>query len=713
MRTLSLSIKADANMSELQVSPQTPVFYVHFRSYPTLQIEILEIYGNLIYFSFPDKKLIPTVPRQENGYDCGMYMLRFIHGILKLQNETFDTSDLNDRFRKKISMALSEKCNLASISQLRRHCYEFIQCIHNVEKLRSRNKTDILVDPTTLFRSIESMDPEEVESLTTVSLTLSTESEVYYQKTGSKLLYRGRIQSTYAQGVKKKVVLYDGTELNAENSSLCVSKVLVPSTKQLTPNPCPVWAPFSRFTVMPVVMMMPGSPTLIVKEKKEVKKRSKKEVRRAWNYRIKTSYGVTTTANAHRSSSLRLRNENWDKEPTLPRFIQEKQGQKDQYNKYIRTINNIYRKYLEYGKADDFNNSGLLTTLTEGSYREILKKLQDKSHNFHRRGNTSLNFKENKPVKYRNEHGDKQPARTNRQNLLQEGGLKFDHEMERIKACYCPVCRETKLVQAAENSKNLTYNKKSKRCDSCDKRDNNDYYISNNFQPIWYERDADGSIRMDNKGRPITRYDIPPELHCLTMPEKLLIRRYAPFIPAFHMYNGNYALKGHCVSFPQDVHNVCDQLPRKKDSIITVIRELRSASVAGSLHKQYKVNKWRVLNALQWLKIHHSGYHDIEIVPENFWFQEDEIDMAKDATVIELQKEAKERDEKVSEAHASSMEEDEDNVIEVCTMHANETEILPKGEQAEKVKEIMEAALAANQSSKVVEFPPIDTEPVW
>src|SRR5210317_144336 len=150
---------------------------------------------------------------------------------------------------------------------------------------------------------------------------------------------------------------------------------------------------------MPVVMMMPGSPKLIVKEKKEVKKRSKKEVRRAWNYRIKTSYGVTTTANAHRSSSLRLRNENWDKEPTLPRFIQEKQGQKDQYNKYIRTINNIYRKYLEYGKVDDFNNSGLLTTLTEGSYREILKKLQDKSHDFHRRGNTSLNFKENKPVK--------------------------------------------------------------------------------------------------------------------------------------------------------------------------------------------------------------------------------------------------------------------------------------------------------------------------
>ena len=83
--------------------------------------------------------------------------------------------------------------------------------------------------------------------------------------------------------------------------------------------------------------------------------------------------------------------------------------------------------------------------------------------------------------------------------------------------------------------------------------------------------------------------------------------------------------------------------------------------------------------------------------------------MAKDSSVIEPQKEAKVRDEKVSEAHSPTMEEDENNVIEVCSMHTNETEFLPKRDQAEKVKEIMEAFHAANQSSKVLEFPPIDT----
>ena len=81
--------------------------------------------------------------------------------------------------------------------------------------------------------------------------------------------------------------------------------------------------------------------------------------------------------------------------------------------------------------------------------------------------------------------------------------------------------------------------------------------------------------------------------------------------------------------------------------------------------------------------------------------------------MIELQKEAKVRDETVSEAHSPAMEEDEKNVIEVCTMHTNETEILPKIRQADKVKEIMKAVHAANQSSKVLYFPPIDTGSVW
>jgi len=172
---------------------------------------------------------------------------------------------------------------------------------------------------------------------------------------------------------------------------------------------------------MPVVMTS-ESPQFIVNEpnqkgKKEKKKRSKREVQKAKNRRTKTSYGVTYMDNKVNDKSLRLRNKNMDKEPALPQFIQEKQGQKDQYNKYIRTINSVYKKCLEYGRIQTFNNSGLLTTLTEDSYRKILQNLKYNSKNFPREY-ISLNFDKNNQVKYRNEHGAKEPVRTNRLNLL-------------------------------------------------------------------------------------------------------------------------------------------------------------------------------------------------------------------------------------------------------------------------------------------------------
>jgi hypothetical protein len=125
-----------------------------------------------------------------------------------------------------------------------------------------------------------------------------------------------------------------------------------------------------------------------------------------------------------------------------------------------------------------------------------------------------------------------------------------------------------------------------------------------------------------------------------------------------------------------------------------------------------KVNKERVLNALKWLKKHHDGYHNIVITPENFWFDGEEVDMCKDASVIEIKTASKPRDEKVSECHDTDPMDDEDNAIELVTMHENENVRVPSGEQAEKVKDILETAKESGMSDKVLEFPPIDTEPV-
>eukprot|EP00984_Skeletonema_dohrnii_P026385 scaffold15744_cov97-Skeletonema_dohrnii-CCMP3373.AAC.1 len=77
-------------------------------------------------------------------------------------------------------------------------------------------------------------------------------------------------------------------------------------------------------------------------------------------------------------------------------------------------------------------------------------------------------------------------------------------------------------------------------CDTCrtNKCSETEYYLKMNLQPIWFERQADGDLRLDEEGNPVRRYDIPNELKSLTMAEKLLIRRCSPLIPSHHIKNG-------------------------------------------------------------------------------------------------------------------------------------------------------------------------------
>jgi hypothetical protein len=55
------------------------------------------------------------------------------------------------------------------------------------------------------------------------------------------------------------------------------------------------------------------------------------------------------------------------------------------------------------------------------------------------------------------------------------------------------------------------------------------------------------------------------------MAEKLLIRRCANFVPSTHLSNGTFALKGHCITFPQDITEMCNELPLRKEAIVVFI----------------------------------------------------------------------------------------------------------------------------------------------
>ena len=96
------------------------------------------------------------------------------------------------------------------------------------------------------------------------------------------------------------------------------------------------------------------------------------------------------------------------------------------------------------------------------------------------------------------------------------------------------------------------------------KRGDPEYHTKNNLHPVWYLVDDDGNYVLDENGKKEIQYHIPEELACLTMYEKLLIRRCANFVPSVHLRNGIFGINGHCVTFPQDITEMCDELPQRK-----------------------------------------------------------------------------------------------------------------------------------------------------
>ena len=197
---------------------------------------------------------------------------------------------------------------------------------------------------------------------------------------------------------------------------------------------------------------------------------------------------------------------------------------------------------------------------------------------------------------------------TNKETFARQSLYKFEHDMSSLTIKTCCVCRESHIVK----TKCTETKEKEHRCNKC-KNFDIDHYEKNNLQPTWCERNADGTMKKSDDGSPVIRYDIPTELLHLSMAEKLLIRRCAPYIPSHHLKGGNFGLKGHCVAFPQDITDMCDELPNRKETVVTFVREMGNKNNHSMLLRHLKVNKSRVIKALEWLKIHHKGYKDVKI----------------------------------------------------------------------------------------------------
>jgi hypothetical protein len=212
------------------------------------------------------------------------------------------------------------------------------------------------------------------------------------------------------------------------------------------------------------------------------------------------------------------------------------------------------------------------------------------------------------PRKYTNS-GQAMP--TAREIIVKEQLIEHEFVTNNLNIKKCNTCLECHM------EKDVMMKQDSYTCKKCKDRNDPNHFIRNNMHPIWYEIEDDGTFRMDSFDKRIPRFDRPHELLRLSMAEKLLIRRCANFVPSIHLSNGTFALKGHCVTFPQDITDMCNELPLRKEAVVVFIRYIGNKDSSAVYPKSLRVNRQNVLEALLWLKKHNPHYADITINESN------------------------------------------------------------------------------------------------
>lgn len=296
-----------------------------------------------------------------------------------------------------------------------------------------------------------------------------------------------------------------------------------------------------------------------------------------------------------------------------------------------------------------------------------------------------------------------------------EGTLKFEHENMKMKIQMCPCCMENHL-----NDVGLFCDPDEPyKCASCKRTKIPDtYFLDKKLLPVWYELKPNATkwddYRLDEHGNRIVRYDIPKELAILSNSEQLLIRKAAPYIPSIHLSNGFYALTGQCVAFQQDLTDVCTDLPRHPDKIVTYIRQMGNSKTTAVHLTDLRVRKRVVLDALHWLKLHHREYRDITISESNLdWIgPSGESSVAGRIHNIRINgKQVEPSQPSVSKVQCATAAGDPPRLnCSIMSINGNELGMDP--EQAELMDELVGTTMATNQKSKLLMFPQHADEPI-
>ena len=170
-------------------------------------------------------------------------------------------------------------------------------------------------------------------------------------------------------------------------------------------------------------------------------------------------------------------------------------------------------------------------------------------------------------------------------NPIYEAGFRFKEEIEKLELVTCTICHEKWFHKLTP---------KTKKCERCAKEKKVDSI------PLTFSD--------ENNMNPGQQ---PPELKNLTVIEAAAISIIIPVTKIYNHRGGGSTLRGHSISYEQDIEGFATELPRVPDQLgIIVIR------AHGTL-APFKANKHRILAALRWLKANNPYYKDITIREEH------------------------------------------------------------------------------------------------
>jgi len=106
---------------------------------------------------------------------------------------------------------------------------------------------------------------------------------------------------------------------------------------------------------------------------------------------------------------------------------------------------------------------------------------------------------------------------------------------------------------------------------------------------------------------------MPNELNILSIVEQQLIARISPCINVHMLKHGGIAANGNCVAFPQEIDKPANILPILP-SEINIIKVRKQGQ--NDTFKDFNVSRYKIQNALIWLKNNNPVYSDIIISEE-------------------------------------------------------------------------------------------------